>query len=167
MLADLATLENIREFWVDPKALKIDDRAKKALRPLTIAYVGDSANVLHDMLVTYPRLGHTLQVASPDNAKYRAPTPVWDRVVELGCDKSIKWTADPREAVCGADVVVTDTWISMGQEAEYEERVNAFKGYQVTEKLCAEGKANPNWKFLHCLPRKQHEVDDEVSIPPF
>jgi ornithine carbamoyltransferase len=78
-------------------------------RPLTIAYVGDSANVLHDMLVTYPRLGHHLRVASP--VQYRAPKEVWDRVVELGCDKGIWWGEDPREAVHGADVVVTDTWL--------------------------------------------------------
>lgn len=49
----------------------------------------------------------------------------------------------------------------MGQEAEKEERLKAFSGYQVTEALCTE--ANPNWIFLHCLPRKQHEVDDDVS----
>ena len=50
----------------------------------------------------------------------------------------------------------------MGQEAEKEQRLKNFKGYQVTEALCREGGANPDWKFLHCLPRKQHEVDDEV-----
>lgn len=60
------------------------------------------------MLVTYPRLGHKLQVASPE--KYRAPPAVWDRVVQLECDKGIMWTADPKEAVHNADVVVTDTW---------------------------------------------------------
>ena len=139
------------------------------------------------MLVTYPRLGHQLRVASPDNPKYRAPAPVWDRVVELGCDKGIWWGADPKEAVHGADVVVTDTWyvllfgnphptlnslsirrISMGQEHEKAERLAAFQGYQVTEKLCAEGGANPDWKFMHCLPRKENEVDDEVcpKAPP-
>lgn len=80
------------------------------LRPLTVAYVGDSANVLHDMLVAYPRLGHKLRVASPEDEKYRAPKAVWDRVVELGCDKNIWWGKDPKEAVQGADVVVTDTW---------------------------------------------------------
>lgn len=80
------------------------------VRPLTIAYVGDSANVLHDMLVSYPRLGHKLRIASPEDAKYRAPTPVWDRVIELGCDKNIWWGKDPKEAVQGADLVVTDTW---------------------------------------------------------
>ncbi|KAG6841646.1 hypothetical protein C0991_008631 [Blastosporella zonata] len=134
------------------------------LRPLTVAYVGDSANVLHDMLVTYPRLGHTLRVASP--AQYRAPPEVWERVKELKCDEGIWWGTDPKEAVKGADVVVTDTWISMGQEAEKVERLQAFEGYQVTEKLCEEGEANPNWKFLHCLPRKSHEVDDEVFYGP-
>jgi ornithine carbamoyltransferase len=134
------------------------------LRPLTVAYVGDSANVLHDMLVTYPRLGHQLRVASPE--KYRAPKAVWDRVTELGCEKSIWWGSDPKEAVHNADVVVTDTWISMGQEAEKEERLRAFQGYQVTEQMCREGGAKKEWKFLHCLPRKQHEVDDEVFYGP-
>lgn len=52
----------------------------------------------------------------------------------------------------------------MGQEAEKEDRLKAFKGYQVTEKLCIEGGANPDWKFMHCLPRKSHEVDDEVRV---
>ena len=55
----------------------------------------------------------------------------------------------------------------MGQEAEKEERLKAFKGYQVTEALCREGGANTDWKFLHCLPRKEHEVNDEVgSVSP-
>ncbi|KAJ7589218.1 ornithine carbamoyltransferase 1 [Mycena floridula] len=134
--------------------------------PLTIAYVGDSANVLHDVLVTFPRLGRQLRVATPENEKYRAPKEVWDKVKELGCDKGTWWGVDPKEVVKGADVVITDTWISMGQGAEYAERVAAFQGYQVTEALCAEGGAKPHWKFLHCLPREAHEVDDEVFYGP-
>ena len=113
VLADIMTLHETRSFWVDPEGGRGDSPeaiANRRLRPLTIAYVGDSANVLHDMLVAYPRLGHNLQIASPP--KYRAPTPVWDKVVELGCDKSISWTDNPREAVQGADVVVTDTWLA-------------------------------------------------------
>ena len=51
----------------------------------------------------------------------------------------------------------------MGQEAEKEQRLKDFQGYQVTEQLCREGGANPDWKFMHCLPRKQDEVDDEVG----
>ena len=60
------------------------------------------------------------------------------------------------------DGLMTVFRISMGQEAEKEERLKAFEGYQVTERLCQEGGANPNWMFLHCLPRKAEEVDDEV-----
>lgn len=103
ILADLLTLREIPSLTLQGEG--------KILRPLTVAYVGDSANVLHDMLATYPRLGHELRVASPE--KYRAPPEVWDRVVELGCDKGIFWTADPKEAVHGADVVITDTWCVM------------------------------------------------------
>lgn len=55
----------------------------------------------------------------------------------------------------------------MGQEAEKTERLQAFQGYQVTEQLCREGGANPNWRFMHCLPRKAEEVDDEVRDFPF
>ena len=155
--------------------------ALPTLRPLTITYLGDSTNVLHDMLVTYPRLGHSVRVATPQNSKYQCPEAVWKRVQELDCEKSISWSTDPREAVQGADVVVTDTWyvrplaksctdgvnalvhrVSMGQEAEKAQRMQDFQGYQVTEALCREGGASENWKFLHCLPRKPDEVDDEV-----
>ncbi|MDH5402876.1 MAG: ornithine carbamoyltransferase, partial [Candidatus Heimdallarchaeota archaeon] len=56
--------------------------------------------------------------------------------------------------------IVTDTWISMGQESEKEKKLKEFAGYQVTMQL---GKhAAPDWVFLHCLPRKSEEVDDEV-----
>lgn len=80
------------------------------LRPLTVAYVGDSANVLHDMLVTLPRLGHQMRVATPENEKYKAPKAIWDRIRELDCEKDIWWGVDPKQAVTGADVVYTDTW---------------------------------------------------------
>lgn len=115
-MADLLTLHEHGDLFQSPLAKNAEAEGKRPIKhlpdlpPLTIAYVGDSANVLHDMLVTYPRLGHQLRVASPE--KYRAPTAVWDRVVELGCDKGIWWGADPKEAVHGADVVVTDTWFA-------------------------------------------------------
>jgi ornithine carbamoyltransferase len=116
ILADLLTLHEHAHLFdsnLSPPPIKTDKRGTlksslPELRSLTVAYVGDSANVLHDMLVTYPRLGHTLRVASPE--QYRAPTQVWDRVKKLGCDKGIWWGTDPKEAVEGADVVVTDTW---------------------------------------------------------
>ncbi|KAJ7129399.1 Aspartate/ornithine carbamoyltransferase [Mycena epipterygia] len=167
ILADLLTLHEHSHLFggeaEGPNAREIPE-----LRPLTIAYVGDSANVLHDMLVTFPRMGHKMRIATPADPKYRAPAAVWDRVVALECDKNdgIWWGEDPKDAVRGADVVITDTWISMGQEAEAEQRLKDFQGYQVTEELCRAGGANPDWKFMHCLPRKKHEVDDEVFYGP-
>ena len=111
ILADILTLHEHAHLF-DPTQIPAPgtNRPLPPLRPLTVAYVGDSANVLHDMLVTYPRLGHKLRVASPPQPAYQCPKPVWDRVTELGCDKDIWWGSDPREAVKGADVVVTDTW---------------------------------------------------------
>ena len=94
----------------EKKEKKIFFTALPALRPLTIAYLGDSTNVLHDMLVTYPRLGHKIRVATPSGSKYQCPDPVWARVMQLECGENISWSVDPREAVKGADVVVTDTW---------------------------------------------------------
>ncbi|KZV71735.1 ornithine carbamoyltransferase [Peniophora sp. CONT] len=169
-LANLLTLHEHAHLFdkslTPPTKETHEEQSLNPLPPLTIAYVGDSANVLHDMLVTYPRLGHKMRIASPDKPQYRAPSAVWDRVKELKCDEDIWWGADPREAVKGADIVVSDTWVSMGQEAEYAQRVADFAGYQVTEALCAEGGANPEWKFMHCLPRKSHEVDDKVFYGP-
>ncbi|KAL4071973.1 Aspartate/ornithine carbamoyltransferase [Scleroderma yunnanense] len=164
-LAELLTLhENAHFFEPALTGPPPTNKPLPELKPLTVAYIGDSTNVLHDMLVTYPRLGHKMRVASPPQPAYQCPKPVWDRVTQLGCDKSIWWGTDPKEAVKGADVVVTDTWISMGQEAEKAQRLQDFAGYQVTEALCRE--ANPNWRFLHCLPRKPDEVDDEVFYGP-
>ena len=111
ILADLLTLHEHADRFGVARELSEDGDQRSGLPKLptlTIAYVGDSANVLHDMLVTYPRLGHQLRVASPK--QYRAPSQVWDRVLELGCDRDIWWGEDPKEAVRGADVVVTDTW---------------------------------------------------------
>ncbi|PVG02445.1 putative ornithine carbamoyltransferase precursor [Serendipita vermifera] len=167
ILADLLTLYEESSFQSGREEHPGTANAKLApLKPLVISYVGDSTNVLHDMLVSFPRMGHKMQVATPNDPKYRCPTPVWNRVKELKCDTGITWVEDPREAVKNADVVITDTWISMGQEAEKAERLKAFKGYQVTEALCREGGAKKGWKFMHCLPRKQEEVDDEVFYGP-
>lgn len=112
ILADLLTLHEHSHLFPSASSVPSSPTSEglPTLKPLTIAYLGDSTNVLHDMLVTFPRLGHSLRVGTPPAAAYQCPTPVWDRVKELGCDKGIWWGSDPREAVHGADVVITDTW---------------------------------------------------------
>jgi ornithine carbamoyltransferase len=110
ILADLLTLHEHAHLFTSNPASPGALQHFPSLPSLNVAYIGDSANVLHDMLVTYPRMGHKLKVASPPKQRYQCPPEVWARVQELGCDKNISWGSDPREAVQGADVVVTDTW---------------------------------------------------------
>ncbi|KAH8921743.1 putative ornithine carbamoyltransferase [Atractiella rhizophila] len=136
-----------------------------SLKGMTVAWVGDVNNIVNEMLVIMPRLGIHLKVATPKG--YNFDTQVIARMEdgeqETGAaNGEVLFTHDPYEAVNGADVVVTDTWISMGQEAEKESRLKDFAGYQVTEELCRKGGAKKDWKFAHCLPRKPQEVDDEV-----
>lgn len=136
------------------------------LHGLKVAWVGDSNNILADMLVAYPRLGIHLSVAAPK--QYERDEVVWGEMqdglkVPIPWAKGdVTWSNDPKEALKDADVVVTDTWISMGDEASKAQRLRDFEGFQVTEALC-KGHAKPDWKFMHCLPRKSNEVDDEVS----
>lgn len=130
------------------------------LNDLTLAWVGDGNNVLHSIMVAAPKVGINLRIATPTGYE-----PMED-VIEISkseADKNgteIFLTTDPKEAVRGANIIVTDTWISMGQDDEKAKRINDFKGYQVTMELASE--AATDWKFMHCLPRKPHEVDDEV-----
>ena len=132
------------------------------LKGLTLTWVGDGNNVLHSFMVGCPLVGISLRIATPKGYE-----PL-EEVVEI-CQKRAKehgttvhFTTDPMEAVQGANIIVTDTWISMGQESEKKERLATFAGYQVTRELTEKGKASPDWVFMHCLPRKAEEVDDEV-----
>jgi len=129
------------------------------LRGKKIAWVGDANNVLHDLCIGARKLGLDMAVATPEG--YALSQKIKDEINAAG-DGQLFETTVPEEAVKGADFIVTDTWISMGQEEEKAERLAAFAGYQVTESLARRGGAAQNWKFLHCLPRHQEEVDDEV-----
>jgi hypothetical protein len=75
---------------------------------------------------------------------------------------SVSVSNNPLEAVTNANVIITDTWISMGQELEKARRLQAFEGFQITRALM--DSAAPGCKFMHCLPRKPHEVTDEVRL---
>lgn len=130
------------------------------LKDLTLSWVGDGNNVLHSIMVAAPKMGMNLRIATPEN--YRPMEDVTE-IARKEAEKNgteLVITSDPVEAVTGTNVIITDTWISMGQDAEKEARVKAFEGYQVNMELAKH--AADNWKFMHCLPRKPNEVDDEV-----
>lgn len=141
--------------------LVLEERfGRGALKGKTLAWVGDGNNVLHDLMLGAVKLGCNVRVATPKG--YEANETILELTKSLaqqnGCEVFETNIAD--EAVAGSDVVVTDTWVSMGQEDEYQKRVKEFEGYQVNMKLMS--KANPDAVFLHCLPRHPEEVDDEV-----
>ncbi|EHY55546.1 Ornithine carbamoyltransferase, mitochondrial [Exophiala dermatitidis] len=129
------------------------------LKGLRIAWVGDANNVLFDMCIGARKLGIEMAVATPRG--YEIPAKIKKEIDASGSGVLFE-TNSPEEAVKGANVIVTDTWISMGQEDEKAKRILAFEGYQVTEELARKGGAAEDWKFMHCLPRHPEEVSDEV-----
>lgn len=130
------------------------------LRGKNLAWVGDGNNVLHDLALGAVKLGCGVRVATPRGYEpdQRIMSLCQSLASENGCE--VMETTVAAEAVDGSDVVVTDTWVSMGQEEEYKKRVADFEGYQVNKALM--NKASPEAVFLHCLPRHPEEVDDEV-----
>ena len=147
IIADFATLT---QAFKSPAA---------GLKGLKIAWVGDANNVLYDMCIGARKLGIEMAVAIPKG--YEIPAKMQEVFDAAGKGELLE-TNSPEEAVKNADIIVTDTWISMGQEEEAKKKMEAFAGYQVTEAMAKKGGAKENWKFMHCLPRHAEEVSDGV-----
>jgi ornithine carbamoyltransferase len=103
------------------------------LKGKTVAWVGDGNNVLHDLMIGSIKMGMNVHVATP--AGYSANAAIITEAKALAIQEGVKlaFTSDPKVAVAGANVVVTDTWISMGQEEEAKQRKIDFAGYQVID----------------------------------
>jgi ornithine carbamoyltransferase len=126
----------------------------------TIAWVGDGNNVCASFIHAAPKLGFKLNIACP--AAYHPDLYDLARAAEQ--QGKVEMTDDPRAAVEGADCVVTDTWVSMG-DVDGEARLDAFESYQVDEDLM--GLADKDAVFLHCLPaHRGEEVTDAVIDGP-
>jgi ornithine carbamoyltransferase len=134
---------------------------KGRLAGLHLAFVGDGNNVANSLIFGAALLGVRMTIASPPGYEPRPDVLAWARHHERAKGTACRVVSLPEEAVSGADVVYTDTWISMGQEAETEERRRAFAGFQVTEALL--DAAAPDVIFMHCLPaHRGEEVAPEV-----
>ncbi len=126
----------------------------------TVAWSGDANNVLASWMHAADRFGFKLRVACPPAFKPKKWLTDWAKTSRA----AIEIGSDPVKAVTGADCVVTDTWVSMG-DGEATRRRNLFKRYQVNAKLMA--KAAPDALFMHCLPaHRGEEVTDEVMDGP-
>ena len=138
---------------------------KKNLKKAKLVYVGDGNNVAHSLVLAAAKLGVTFYLGTPEG--YQPDRGIMDRARELATKSgaTIVWTADPVEAVRDADMVYTDTWASMGQEAEAEKRRKIFMPFQVNKELFSH--ANPDALFMHCLPaHRGEEVTDEIVDSP-
>jgi ornithine carbamoyltransferase len=139
---------------------------KGATAGLKLVYLGDGANnMANSYLLGGVTAGMHVVVASP--AEYQPDAAVLAKAVEIGAATggSAAWASDPLEAVAGADVLATDTWVSMGQEAEAALREAPFVPYAVTEQLLA--KANADAIVLHCLPAyRGKEIEAAVLDGP-
>ncbi len=133
---------------------------------LKLAYIGDAANNMgNSYLVACALAGMSVSVAAPES--FQPAEDVVSRAQQIAQQfgQQIAVYEDPALAVADADVVTTDTWVSMGMEAEKEQRVKTFAGYTVDAKLMA--LAKPSAIFLHCLPAyRGYEVSAEVLDGP-
>ena len=131
------------------------------LSKLELSWVGDGNNVCADLMLGGTMLGLNVRVATPPG-EHQPEIQIVDAARSLAAITGgrLNLFHDPVEAVYNANVVVTDTWVSMGQEAQKAARLSTFRNYKVTRQLCAS--AHKDWVFLHCLPRHPEEVEDEV-----
>jgi len=134
------------------------------LRGKTVAYVGDGNNVAVSLVHAASMLGVHVHIASPDG--YQLPHAAVQQATSVSrFGARLRLFTDPSDAVVGADAIYTDTWTSMGQEAEADVRRIAFAAFQVNDELMA--LAKPGALFMHCLPaHRGEEVSHEVFESP-
>jgi ornithine carbamoyltransferase len=139
---------------------------KGELAGLTVSYVGDGANnMAHSFLLAGATAGMHIRIVTPAAYRPRADILADAERIAQATGGSVAVLSAPAAGVADADVVVTDTWASMGQEDEKEARVTAFAGYTVDAALMAQAKADAI--FLHCLPAyRDYEVSSEVIDGP-
>ena len=141
--------------------LTIREFKGKRLHDLKMAYVGDGNNMANSYLYGAAKVGMALTVATPQN--YKPNDEVFNNALEDAEETGaeLQWIENPIEAVKDADIIATDTWASMGQEAEHDERKKIFAPYQVNNELLSH--ASKSAIVMHCLPAyRGEEITDEV-----
>ena len=149
LLADLLTMIEYKKFDFDNPQNTL------------VAYIGDGNNMAHSWVILASKLGFNINIATPKGYE------IDDKIKEIALNEAkksgakINFTNDPKEAIKDVDVVVTDTWVSMGQEEEKEKRIKDFEGYQIDSNLMSLAKKDAI--FMHCLPAyRGYEVSEDV-----
>lgn len=134
-------------------------------KKLNIAFVGDANNVAFSLFETALQMGHSVAFAGPKQYSWDEDKLNYFSLLSVQFGGGFNCTTNPAEAVSNADVIYTDTFVSMGEEHFFEEKIKHFQPYQVNEKLFSQAK--PETGFMHCLPAHRGiEVTDEVMDHP-
>ena len=142
--------------------LTIKEQFGDNLKGLKLTWIGDANNVINDLSIACLKLGINVSISIPKDITF--DQDVVEMAEKLAKEQNLTFEIvnDPIIALNNANIVVTDTWISMGEEEQKLAKLKQFQGYQITQEMCKLGKVNSNWKFMHCLPRHQEEVADDV-----
>ncbi|QPG76329.1 hypothetical protein FOA43_003715 [Brettanomyces nanus] len=127
---------------------------------LKLAWIGDANNVINDLAIAALRMGISVSVATPQDVNISEHVQKVAEEVSEETHAHIELTHDPKIAAANADIIVTDTFVSMGEEAQTKRKLAKFQDFQITSSLGSI--AAPGWKFMHCLPRHKFEVTDDV-----
>ena len=128
---------------------------------LTVAFVGDANNVAFSLIEILLKFGHTVHFSGPESYSWSDDQLRYFALLSVQYKGTFSMLADPSEAVKNADAIYTDTFISMGEEHLYDEKMKYFKPYQINLELFSQAK--PDAGFMHCLPAHRGvEVTDEV-----
>ena len=142
--------------------LTIREYKGKNLAGLKMAYVGDGNNMTHSLMYAAAKVGMNFAAATPEGYEPNAEVVTNAKADAAATGATITITHNPMEAVAGADVIVTDTWASMGQEAEHDARTAVFRPYQVNWELVAES-GDARCIVMHCLPAyRGEEITEDV-----
>lgn len=129
---------------------------------LKLSWIGDSNNVINDLLISSLKSGINVSIAIPKSIKFDESILIEAKkiVKESNNEVNFEIVNDPYLAVKDSNIIVTDTWISMGQELEKVAKLKQFENFQINLNMIEN--ASKNWKFMHCLPRHHEEVNDDV-----
>lgn len=142
--------------------LTIREYKGKNLSGLKMAYVGDGNNMTHSLMYAAAKVGMNFAAATPERYAPNAAVVANAAADAAAAGATIEIMTDPRAAVQGADVIVTDTWASMGQEEEHDARTAVFRPYQVNQELVAAA-GDVRCIVMHCLPAyRGEEITEEV-----
>jgi ornithine carbamoyltransferase len=136
-----------------------------SIKGLKLVYIGDGNNVTVSLMHLCAKLGANFTAASPEGYEVDAGAVAIAEKIVVESGSQIRLLRDPHEAVKNADVIYTDTWTSMGQEEEAQQREKVFPPFQVNARLVSE--ANPQVIVMHCLPaHRGQEITDDVADGP-